>query len=252
MPPRGIVVPIDETRQRTMPTLILLRHGQSTWNREHRFTGWSDAPLTRRGEREAEHAGRLIREAGHCVDSLFTSELARAVESTRLIQKILGAERAPVRRNWRLNERSYGALEGLTPLRAILRYGPLAVVRSHGRFRHTPPPLATSDPRFPGRQARYRHLTPEQLPRSESMQQTLDRLLPAWRDEIRPELALGRCVLVVSHKNALRVLIKHLDGLSEREAERLSIVTGHPLVYEFDDDLKLMRQCRLDGNGQNV
>lgn len=228
-----------------MPTLILLRHGQSVWNHKHRFTGWSDVPLTERGEREAEQAGRLMREAGYCIDACFTSELARATESVRLIQKVMAAGQAPVRRSWRFNERCYGALEGLTPLQALLRFGPLTVVRSMHRFQFAPPELDASDPRFPGNDARYRQVPPEQLPRGESMQQTLNRLLPAWREEVQPELGKGRCVLIVSHKNTLRVLMKYLGGLSDREAERLSIPTGTPMVYEFDEGLKLVRQSRL-------
>lgn len=229
----------------SMPTLILLRHGESVWNRKHRFTGWSDVPLTERGEREAEQAGRLMREAGYRIDACFTSELARATESVRLIQKAMHAGQAPVRRSWRFNERSYGALEGLTTLQAVLRFGPLTVARSMHRFQFAPPQLDASDPRFPGADAGYRHVPPEQLPRSESMQQTLERVLPAWREEVRPELARGRCVLIVSHKNTLRALMKHLGGLGDREAERLSIPTGRPIVCEFDQDLKLLRQFRL-------
>lgn len=239
-------MPAPSSGPLSMPTLILLRHGQSVSNRQHRFTGWNDVALTERGRRQAEQAGRLIREAGYPVDIWFSSVLGRSVESARLIQAVLGAELAPLQRSWRLNERSYGALEGLSPLQAILRFGPLTVARAKARFRFQPPMLATSDRRFPGNQALYESLPPEQLPRSESMAQTLDRLLPYWYGQIRPALAAGRCVLVVSHKNALRVLIKHLQGLDERAAERLSIPTGRPWVHEFDDTLHLQRHFRLD------
>lgn len=229
-----------------MPTLLLLRHGQSISNRQHRFTGWNDVALTERGKREAEQAGRLIRDAGYRVDAWFCSELARAVESARLIQALLGAEQAPLQRSWRLNERSCGALEGLTPLQAIVRFGPLATFRATARFHARPPMLATSDPRFPGNQTLYAHLPPEQCPRGESMAQAMDRLLPFWHQQIRPALTPGRCVLVVSHKHALRVLIKHLEGLDERVAERLPVATGRPLVYEFDDALQPVRKGWLD------
>jgi 2,3-bisphosphoglycerate-dependent phosphoglycerate mutase len=217
--------------------LVLLRHGESTWNRENRFTGWEDVPLTERGEREAHEAAGLLSGAGISPEVLHTSVLARAIRTAELCLGDMGLSWLPVHRHWRLNERHYGALQGLNKSETAAEYGDERVQvwrRSYG----TPPPnLPLDDSRHPRHDPRYRELAPEVLPTTESLKDVVARMLPYWQDVIVPDVRAGRCVLVAAHGNSLRALVKHLDGVSEEEIVGLNIPTGIPLVYELDDDL---------------
>lgn len=221
--------------------LVLLRHGQSLWNKQHRLTGWSDVALTPAGERQAARAGALLQEAGFEFDEAYTSELCRATETLRLALSAMRQPNVPVHRHWRLNERNYGALEGLGPVAAVLKFGFRQVIQCQRRFEVSPPLLDLDDPRYPGNQQRFSGIPPAELPRAESMEQTWRRVRPIWEDRIAPAVKAGSRVLVVSHKNTLRVLIKQLTGCSVAEAERLSIRTGRPLVYELNAEMALLR-----------
>jgi 2,3-bisphosphoglycerate-dependent phosphoglycerate mutase len=218
--------------------LVLLRHGQSTWNLENRFTGWEDVPLSEQGEGEAHEAARLLSDARINPDVVHTSLLVRAIETADLCLTDMGLAWLPVHRHWRLNERHYGALQGLNKRETAEKYGD-EQVRIWRRSYATPPPAVTvDDPRHPRHDSRYRELPPEVLPGAESLQDVVVRMLPYWQDAIVPDLRLGRCVLISAHGNSLRALVKHLDGVSEAEIVSLNIPTGIPLVYELDDELR--------------
>jgi 2,3-bisphosphoglycerate-dependent phosphoglycerate mutase len=219
-------------------TLILLRHGQSTWNLENLFTGWHDVPLSELGVTEAIDAGRLIKEAGLAPDVVHTSVLVRAIETADLALGELGRTWIPVRRSWRLNERHYGALQGLNKAQTAERYGPDKVKVWRRSFDVRPPDLELSDERHPSHDARYSALPPELLPSAECLKDVIERMLPYWYDAIVPDLLRHSCVLVSAHGNSLRALVKHLDGLSEQEVVELDIPTGVPRVYELNPDFK--------------
>ena len=218
--------------------LVLLRHGQSTWNRENRFTGWEDVPLTEQGEREAHEAARLLSEAGIRPGVVHTSLLVRAIQTADLCLTDMGLAWLPVRRHWRLNERHYGGLQGLNKKQTAEKYGDEQVQVWRRSYATPPPSLATDDPRHPRHDPRYRELPPEVLPGAESLKDVVGRMLPYWQDAIVPDLRLGRCVLISAHGNSLRALVKHLDGISDGEIVKLNIPTGIPLVYELDDELQ--------------
>src|SRR3984893_3484418 len=220
------------------PNLVLLRHGQSTWNLENRFTGWEDVRLSEQGEREAHEAARLLMDAGINPDVVHTSLLVRAIETADLCLTDMGLAWLPVHRHWRLNERHYGALQGLNKKETAEKYGD-EQVRVWRRSYATPPPAVTvDDPRHPHHDPRYRELPPEVLPAAESLQDVVARMLPYWQDAIVPDLRLGRCVLISAHGNSLRAMVKHLDAVSEAEIVSLNIPTGIPLVYELYDELR--------------
>jgi 2,3-bisphosphoglycerate-dependent phosphoglycerate mutase len=221
-----------------MRTLILLRHGESEWNAENRFTGWVDVGLTPEGEQQALRSGRLLREAGLPPDALHTSVLTRAVRSGALATRAAGRPGVPATSHWRLNERHYGALQGRAKHETLRRYG-------EERFRHwrraydgTPPPIAPGDPWDTSGDPRYAHLPPGLLPRTESLADVTARLLPHWHEAVVPDLRAGRTVLVVAHSNSLRALVAHLDRLSREEVMTLNIPTGNPLVYELGEGLE--------------
>jgi 2,3-bisphosphoglycerate-dependent phosphoglycerate mutase len=226
--------------------LILLRHGESEWNRTTRFTGWADVDLSAAGEAEAERAGRVLRRHGYRFDCCFTSVLRRAVRSSEIVLRTMGLEHIPVERSWRLNERHYGGLQGLGLCRAVGRYGLLPVLRVRRQATYRPPALDPEDARFPGRDPRYARLPPEDLPRAESLEDTQARLAPFWRERIVPELARGRRVLVVSHKNTLRALLAELAGPDGPRA-RLRIATGVPIVLALDPALAVLERRVLRG-----
>jgi 2,3-bisphosphoglycerate-dependent phosphoglycerate mutase len=219
-------------------TLILLRHGQSTWNLENLFTGWHDVPLSERGVAEAIDAGRLIKEAGLAPEVVHTSVLVRAIETAELTLGELELTWIPVRRSWRLNERHYGALQGLNKSQTAERYGADQVRVWRRSYDVRPPDLDRSDERHPSHDRRYASLPPEVLPSAECLKDVVERMLPYWYDSIVPDLLRYSCVLVSAHGNSLRALVKHLDGLSEQQVVELDIPTGVPRVYELGPDFK--------------
>ncbi len=229
-----------------MTQLILMRHGQSIWNREGRFTGWSDSALSPQGKQESERAGRLLRQTRHTFDLCFTSELQRATDTVRIVLTAMGLAQLSVQQSWRLNERHFGAMEGYSRLGAIRKFGLWPVLKCQLQFTAAPPPLDPADARFPGNQPRYSNINEEDLPLAESVQQTLLRVQPYWQEAIVPQIRCGKRVLIVSHKNALRALRLLLEGLSARQAMRLTIATGQPLVYELDDRLNPIQRFYLD------
>ncbi|HEU4531783.1 MAG TPA: 2,3-diphosphoglycerate-dependent phosphoglycerate mutase [Steroidobacteraceae bacterium] len=218
--------------------LVLVRHGQSTWNLENLFTGWTDVDLTAHGRLEALQAGQELIKAGLTFDLAFTSVLKRAIRTLWIIQDEMDLMWIPVERTWRLNERHYGALQGLNKAQTVERHGADQVKVWRRSYDIPPPPLAIDDSRHPRHDVRYRHLPPGDLPATESLKDTLQRVLPHWRERIAPELKAGRNVLVVAHGNSLRALVKMLDGMSDQAIVEFNIATGVPLYYELDDDLR--------------
>jgi 2,3-bisphosphoglycerate-dependent phosphoglycerate mutase len=216
--------------------LLLLRHGQSTWNLENLFTGWTDVGLTEQGEEEAREAGRLIQEEGLDPDILHTSVLVRAIETAELTLDVMGRQYLPVRRSWRLNERHYGALQGLNKKETAERHGAEQVLLWRRSYDVPPPPLDPDDERHPRHDARYASLPSDLLPATECLKDVVVRMLPYWHDVIVPDLHAGRQPLVVAHGNSIRALVKHLDGISDEEIVDLNIPTGLPLLYELDAD----------------
>jgi 2,3-bisphosphoglycerate-dependent phosphoglycerate mutase len=222
-----------------MPTrLVLLRHGESQWNLENRFTGWTDVGLSAKGKREARSAGRLLAKEGYDFDLTFTSYLKRAILTLDLTLEAMDRLWLPVVRHWRLNERHYGALQGLDKAETAARHGDAQVAVWRRSYDVRPPALSADDPRHPGHDPRYRDLSPDLLPATESLAEVVARMLPFWYDFIVPELRAGRRVLVSAHGNSMRALVKHLDGISDEEIPLLNIPTGIPLVYELDGDLR--------------
>lgn len=216
--------------------LILLRHGESTWNLENLFTGWTDVGLTEQGEEEAREAGRLIDEEGLDPDILHTSVLVRAIKTAEITLDVMGRQYLPVRRSWRLNERHYGALQGLNKKETAEKHGAEQVLLWRRSYDIPPPPVSADDDRHAGRDPRYNDLPPDLIPATECLKDVVVRMLPYWYDVIVPDLLAGREPLVVAHGNSLRALVKHLDGISDEDIVDLNIPTGVPLLYELDDD----------------
>ena len=228
-----------------MYKLVLVRHGQSAWNLENRFTGWTDVGLTEQGMAEARSAGKLLREGGYVFDEAYTSVLRRAIKTLWLVMEEMGNEWMPVTRAWQLNERHYGALQGLNKAEMAEKFGE-AQVKIWRRSYDTPPPaLELTDERHPRFDPRYASLTPEQLPAPESLKITLERVLPYWHGTVAPAIKSGKRLLVVAHGNSIRALVKYLDGISDAEITELNIPTGVPLVYELDEALKPIRHYYL-------
>jgi len=218
--------------------LILVRHGQSTWNVENLFTGWHDVDLSEQGRKEAQAAGRLLVAEGIEPDIAFTSVLKRAIRTLWLMLDEMDRMWLPVERAWRLNERHYGALQGLNKAQTVEKHGEAQVKIWRRSYDIPPPPLDLSDKRHPRFDVRYKNIDPALLPATESLKDTLARVLPYWNDRIAPELLAGRNVLVTAHGNSLRAMVKMLDNVSEAEITELNIPTGAPLLYELDDKLK--------------
>lgn len=229
----------------SMPTLVLLRHGESQWNQENRFTGWVDVPLSERGVEEARAAGRLLKEGGFAFDTVYTSLLKRAIKTMWLALEELDQQWLPVHKSWRVNERMYGALQGLDKAETAARHGDAQVKIWRRSYDVPPPPLAIDDPSHPSHDPRYRDLAPSDLPASECLADTVARFLPLWHERIAPDLRAGKRVLVVAHGNSLRALIKHLDGVSDADIVELNVPTGIPLHYDLDADLKPTRSSYL-------
>jgi 2,3-bisphosphoglycerate-dependent phosphoglycerate mutase len=221
-----------------MYTLVLLRHGESTWNLDNRFTGWTDVDLSPKGVEEAKAAGRSMKQAGLVFDVAHTSVLKRAIRTLWLSLEEMDRVWLPVRHSWRLNERHYGALQGLNKAETAKKFGEEQVKIWRRSYATPPPPLTPDDERHPGRDPRYASLTRDLLPLTESLADTVARFLPYWHDQIVPDVKAGRRVLIAAHGNSLRALVKHLDGVSEDAVVALNIPTGIPLVYELDAELK--------------
>ncbi len=221
-----------------MTRIVLLRHGESQWNLENRFTGWTDVDLSEKGVEEARQAGRALREAGFVFDVAFTSVLKRAIRTLWIVLEELDRMWIPQRKSWRLNERHYGALQGLNKAETAVEYGEEQVRLWRRSYDVPPPPLERRDKRFCGNDPRYDALAPEELPISESLKDTAARVMPFWEGTIVPVLARGARVIVSAHGNSLRSLVKHLDNIPDEDVPALEIPTGKPLVYEFSDDLK--------------
>ena len=228
-----------------MIRLVMLRHGESTWNRENRFTGWTDVDLTEQGISEAHQAGRLLREGGYTFDLAHTSVLKRAIRTLWIALDEMDLMWIPVCRSWRLNERHYGALQGLNKKETAEKFG-MEQVHIWRRSYDTPPPaLDETDERFPGRNPRYAGLKPAELPRTESLKITLGRVLPYWHEAIVPDLRSGKRVLIVAHGNSMRALVKYLDAIPDDVITELNIPTGIPLVYELDENLRAVNHYYL-------
>ena len=229
-----------------MPTtLVLLRHGQSTWNLENVFTGWTDVPLTDLGREEAASSGRLMEEAGLGFDVVHTSVLRRALDTAHIALDVMDLGWIEEKKHWRLNERHYGALQGLDKIETARRHGDEQVLLWRRSYDVAPPALEPGDERHPGNDPRYAWMPPELLPATECLADVVDRMLPYWYDAIVPDIRRGSRVLVAAHGNSLRALVKHLDGLSETEVLDLNIPTGIPLVYELDSALRPVRSGYL-------
>lgn len=220
-----------------MPTVVLLRHGESIWNRENRFSGWTDVDLTDTGVDEARQAGTALLKAGLSFDYAYTSVLKRAIRTLWLVQDQMDRMWVPVERSWRLNERHYGALQGLNKSETAAQHGEEQVLIWRRSFDTPPPMLDINDPRWPGSDSRYAHVPPEELPLGESLKHTVARVMPCWESSIAPSLRDGKTVLVAAHGNSLRALVKYLDGVSDADIVGMNIPTGIPLVYELDDSL---------------
>ncbi len=221
-----------------MQKLVLLRHGESTWNLENRFTGWTDVDLSPKGVLEATAAARLLKQEGFVFDVAHTSYLRRAIRTLWITLEGMDLMLIPVRKSWRLNERHYGALQGLNKAETAKKFGEEQVKIWRRAYATPPPPLTPDDERHPGREPRYAQLTKDLLPLTESLKDTVARFLPYWHDAIVPDLRDGKRVLIAAHGNSLRALVKHLDGVSDDEIVGLNIPTGIPLLYELDDDLR--------------
>lgn len=228
-----------------MYTLVLLRHGESQWNLENRFTGWTDVDLTEKGRKEAREAGRLLRTEGYDFDVAYTSVLKRAVRTLWIALDEMDRMWLPVIRCWRLNERHYGALQGLNKAETAAKFGEEQVLVWRRSYATPPPALSPDDERYPGHDRRYASLTPEELPLTESLEETVARFVPYWEGTIAPDVKAGRRVLIAAHGNSLRALVKHLDGLSEEAILKLNIPTGVPLVYHLDEALKPVKSFYL-------
>jgi 2,3-bisphosphoglycerate-dependent phosphoglycerate mutase len=228
-----------------MYKVVLLRHGESTWNKENRFTGWTDVDLTEKGREEARTAGALLKQGGFSFDLAFTSVLVRAIRTCWITLDELGELWIPVERSWRLNERHYGALQGLNKSETAAKHGEAQVKIWRRAYDIPPPPLTPDDERHPSRDRRYRGLTPAELPLTESLKDTVARFLPYWHDTVAPAITGGQRVLIAAHGNSLRALVKYLDNISEQDIVELNIPTGIPLVYELDSTLKPIRSYYL-------
>ena len=234
-----------------MQKMVLLRHGESQWNKENRFTGWTDVDLSEKGEQEAEEAGAYLRKEGYTFDIAYTSVLKRSIRTLWIVLDRMDLMWIPVERNWRLNERHYGALQGLNKAETAKKFGEDQVLIWRRSYDIPPPKLEKTDDRYPGKDRRYRRLSKNDLPLSECLKDTIARFLPFWHETIASSIQRGKKVLIVAHGNSLRALVKHLDDISDEQIVKLNIPTGMPLVYELDDLLKPIKSYYL-GDPQKV
>lgn len=236
--------------KRDVRQLVLLRHGESVWNQENLFTGWTDVDLSDRGRKEGLEAGRSLKQSGFTFDVAFTSVLKRAIRTLWLVLDEMDLMWVPVHRDWRLNERHYGALQGLNKAETAQKFGETQLKLWRRGYDVRPPALEKDDPRHPRHDPRYRELSDEETPATESLKDTLARTLPCWHDQITPLIRSGKRVLLVAHGNSLRALVKHLDGVSDADIVDLNIPTGIPLVYELDEQLKPLGHHYLGDAGR--
>jgi 2,3-bisphosphoglycerate-dependent phosphoglycerate mutase len=230
--------------------LVVVRHGESTWNKENRFTGWTDVDLSEKGRQEAREGGEVLKKEGYVFDVAYTSVLKRAIRTLWTVLDELDQMWIPVHRSWRLNERHYGALQGLNKAETAEKYGEDQVKIWRRSYDIPPPPLTADDERFPGRDPRYRSLSKDELPLTECLKDTVARFLPLWHETIAPSIQRGDRVLIAAHGNSLRALVKYLDNVSEQDIVELNIPTGMPLVYELDDNLKPLNRYYLGDPGK--
>jgi 2,3-bisphosphoglycerate-dependent phosphoglycerate mutase len=228
-----------------MYKLVLLRHGESTWNNENRFTGWTDVDLSEKGFKEAQEAGLVLKAEGYTFDLAYTSVLKRAIRTLWLTLDGMDLMWIPVIRDWRLNERHYGALQGLNKSETAAKFGEDQVKIWRRSYDIPPPPLEKTDPRYPGSEPRYKGLSEKELPLTECLKDTVARFLPCWHNSIAPDVRAGKRVLIAAHGNSLRALVMYLDNVSESDIVSLNIPTAMPLVYELDENLKPIRSYYL-------
>lgn len=234
----------------TVKKLVLIRHGESEWNKENRFTGWTDVDLSAKGNTEAAQAGKLLKAEGFAFDFAYTSVLKRAIHTLWHILDELDQSWLPVEKSWKLNERHYGALQGLNKTETAKKYGEEQVKLWRRGFAVTPPELTKDDPRSPGQDPRYAKLSKQELPLTESLATTIERVIPYWNEVMLPRITKGERVIIVAHGNSLRALVKYLDNLSEEEILELNIPTGIPLVYEFDAKMKPIKHYYLGDSSE--
>ncbi|MES2427847.1 MAG: 2,3-diphosphoglycerate-dependent phosphoglycerate mutase [Bacteroidota bacterium] len=228
-----------------MKKLVLIRHGESTWNLENRFTGWTDVDLSTNGYVQAKHAGQLLKKHGYSFDIGFTSVLKRSIKTLHIVLEELDELWIPVNKNWRLNERFYGALQGLYKDETITKYGAEQVQKWRRSPNEEPPPIAKDDERYPGHFKPYKDLSEQDLPLTENLSETIDRVLPYWNETIVPAVLENKKVIICAHENSLRALIKYIDGLSDEDVTLLEMPPATPLVYELDDQLNKIRHYYL-------
>ena len=228
-----------------MIKLVLVRHGQSMWNLENKFTGWTDVELSPKGEEEAKEAGRILKEKGFEFDLGFTSELKRAQNTLKYILEEMGEEDIPVKKSWKLNERHYGALQGLNKDETREKYGAEQVLLWRRSTDVRPPELEETDERYPGNDPKYKDLSKEELPKTENLIDTIKRVLEYWNSDIKPEIEEGKRVIIAAHGNSLRALIKYLDNISDEDIIKLELQTGNPICYELDENLKPIKHYYL-------
>lgn len=228
-----------------MKKLVLLRHGESEWNKENRFTGWTDVDLSEKGHEEAAQAGKLLKEQGYTFDKAYTSYLKRAIHTLNHVLDELDENYIPVEKTWKLNERHYGALQGLNKADTAKKYGDEQVKIWRRSFDVLPPALSPDDERAPKNQPHYAKVNPDELPLTESLKTTIDRVIPYYEEIIKPDIENGENVIIAAHGNSLRALVKYLDNMSNEDVLNLNIPTGVPLVYEFDDDMNVLNHYYL-------
>ncbi len=228
-----------------MHKLVLLRHGESDWNKENRFTGWTDVDLSTKGVEEANTAGTVLKAEGFVFDIAYTSVLRRAIRTLHIALDVMDQHWIPEIKDWRLNERHYGALQGLNKAETAEKFGDDQVHVWRRSYATPPPELDTDDERYPGKDPRYAGLKPSEVPRTECLKDTVDRFLPLWHETIAPAIKGGQRVIIAAHGNSLRALVKYLDNISDEDIPELNIPTGVPLVYELDDDLKPLKHYYL-------
>ena len=242
---------MKRVQQSAIGQIVLLRHGESVWNKKNLFTGWTDVDLSEHGKTEAIEAGRVLQEHGFIFDMAFTSVLKRAIRTVWLVLDQMELMWIPVQRDWRLNERHYGALQGLNKSETVTKFGEAQVKLWRRSYDTRPPALDENDPRHPRHDARYSALSRNEIPATECLKDTLERFLPCWQDIIMPAVRSGKRVLIVAHGNSLRALVKYLDGVSDADIVGMNIPTGIPLVYELDEDMKPVRHYYL-GDAERV
>jgi len=229
-----------------MQKIVLIRHGESVWNKENRFTGWTDVDLSENGYQQAKNAGQLLKKHGYTFDAGFCSVLKRSIKTLDIVLEEMDQLWIPVQKSWRLNERFYGALQGLNKAETAVKYGKELVHKWRRDPHEHPPAITKNDDRYPGKDPRYKHLTERELPLTENLSETIERVLPFWQESIVAAIRSNQKVIVSAHGNSLRALVQYIDHLSDEEVTNLDIPTGTPLVYELDDDLNRIRHYYLE------